>query len=61
MLEGKGSIYKHKKAHTMYIIIPSSVASDSEFPFKEGDKVTVQIVPSVGYESSLVVKKVTTI
>lgn len=32
-------IYKHTKGNTLYVSIPARMAQDSQFPFKEGDKV----------------------
>jgi len=46
MLEGKSKLYQHPKAKTMYITIPSRVSTDSQFPFKAGDKVKIILVPS---------------
>ena len=41
-LQGKGSIYQHVKGK-MYVYIPSAVRDDSQFPFKPGEKVNVNI------------------
>ena len=41
-LQGKGTIYRHVKGK-MYVYIPASVRDDSQFPFKEGEKVMVSI------------------
>ena len=41
-LQGKGTIYRHVKGK-MYVYIPASVRDDSQFPFKEGEKVMVTI------------------
>lgn len=41
-LKGKGSIYQHVKGK-MYVYIPAVVRDDSAFPFKPGEKVTVNI------------------
>lgn len=41
-LQGKGTIYRHVKGK-MYVYIPAAVRDDSQFPFKEGEKVTVSI------------------
>ena len=40
---GKSKIYKHPRAATLYLAIPSDVVKDSTFPFKEGDIVNVWI------------------
>jgi len=36
---GRTKIYKHQTANTLYLTIPAGMASDSAFPFKEGQKV----------------------
>jgi hypothetical protein len=41
-LQGKGTIYRHVKGK-MYVYVPASVRDDSQFPFKEGEKVIVSI------------------
>ncbi|MBS3051959.1 MAG: hypothetical protein J4428_01130 [Candidatus Aenigmarchaeota archaeon] len=45
-LEGSSKIFKHTKAKTYYITIPASLADDSSFPFKAGDKVKIKIKDS---------------
>jgi len=42
VLQGKGTIYRHVKGK-MYVYIPANVRDDSQFPFKPGDKVVVNI------------------
>jgi len=42
MLEGKSKLYAHKKAKTLYLTIPATIARDSQFPLKAGDLVTVE-------------------
>jgi hypothetical protein len=39
LLKGKSKIFKHGKANTLYLVIPSKMATDSNCPFKVGDKV----------------------
>ena len=39
----KPSTSKGKKYDKLYVYIPSQVAKDTNFPFKEGDKVVVEI------------------
>ena len=41
-LQGKGTIYQHVKGK-MYVYIPAAVRDDSQFPFKPGEKVNVNI------------------
>ena len=45
VLVGEAKIYKHPKAHTLYLTIPSNVAQDSAFIFKKGDHVTIKYDP----------------
>lgn len=42
-LEGEGRIFSSGEAATLYVSISSAVATDSTFPFEEGETVTVNI------------------
>lgn len=42
-LKGTSKIYKHPKADTLYITIPAKIAKDSQFPFKNGEIISVEI------------------
>lgn len=42
-LMGNSKVYKHPKANTLYISIPANMASDSAFPFKEGDTINLSV------------------
>ena len=42
-LEAKTTLIPHKKAKTLYLTIPASIADDSAFPFKSRDKVKITI------------------
>ena len=53
MNSGKSKLYKHLKAATLYLAIPSDVVKDSTFPFREGDEVTVMI--SDEYDNCLLI------
>lgn len=44
MIEGTSTIVKHASGKTLYITIPSKVATDSRFPFREGMKIRIRIV-----------------
>ena len=57
MLSGKSKIYKHLKADTLYLTIPSKMAMDSKFPFKAGDEVFLELVEPVDGEVKLLVRK----
>ncbi|MCJ7635007.1 hypothetical protein MUP77_21780 [Candidatus Bathyarchaeota archaeon] len=43
MKDGTSKLYKHPKASTLYLTIPSDVVKDSTFPFKQGDIVNIWI------------------
>ena len=45
ILVGEATVYKHGKAKTLYLSIPSKVAQDSAFTIKDGDKVVVRFDP----------------
>lgn len=45
VLIGEAKIYKHPKADTLYLSIPSKVVQDSTFIFKKGDKVKIRYDP----------------
>lgn len=42
LLIGQAKVFKHGKAKTLYVSIPSKVAQDSAFTIKEGDMVDVE-------------------
>ena len=41
--EGKGRVVSQGRSKTRYLTIPSAVATDSNFPFEDGEEVTVRI------------------
>ena len=43
VLTGKGKVTGHPKARSLYILIPSKIATDSQCPFKRGDYVSIKI------------------
>lgn len=51
-IEAKTTLIPHKKAKTLYLTIPASIADDSAFPFKPGDKVNIIIK-----EKKLIIEK----
>jgi hypothetical protein len=51
-LEARTILIPHKKAKTLYLTIPASVAGDSVFPFKPGEEVKIIIK-----ERKLVIEK----
>jgi len=44
MLTGKSKVVKHSLANTFYLIIPASMSTDSQFPFKDGDRVELKVI-----------------
>jgi hypothetical protein len=58
MKSGTTKLYKHPKASTLYLTIPSDVVKDSTFPFKAGDTVDVWISTDHD-DQALVITKVT--
>ena len=42
LLVGEAKVFKHGKAKTLYLSIPSKVAQDSAFTIKEGDTVDIK-------------------
>ena len=54
-LRAESKLYKHPGAKTLYLTIPSKLASDSQFPFKPGDVVSVNYYPH--FEMIIIRKK----
>jgi hypothetical protein len=54
MLEALSKLYKHPKAATLYLTIPSRIAMDSTFVFKEGNQVSMKYDPET---KTLIVSK----
>jgi hypothetical protein len=45
VLAGEAKLYKHPKADTFYVAIPSHLVQDSTFVFKEGQRVSIKYDP----------------
>jgi len=45
VLEAEIKIVQSKNAHTQYLVIPSVMVQDSNYPFKAGDTVKITIDP----------------
>jgi len=54
MLEGESTLYKHPRATTLYLTIPSDIVKDSAFDWKKGGKVSLVYNPKT---KELTVKK----
>jgi hypothetical protein len=42
---GEAKVYKHPKADTLYVTIPSKMVQDSTFIIKKGDRVKIRWDP----------------
>lgn len=45
VLVGETKLYKHPRADTLYLAIPSKVVQDSTFIFKKGERVKIRYDP----------------
>jgi len=45
VLEDETKIVQSKNAHTQYLVIPSALVQDSQYPFKNGDTVKITVDP----------------
>jgi len=45
VLAGEAKLYKHPKADTLYVAIPSRLVQDSTFVFREGERVSIRYDP----------------
>jgi hypothetical protein len=45
VLAGEAKLYKHPKADTLYVAIPSRLVQDSTFVFKKGERVSIKYDP----------------
>lgn len=45
VLTGETKLYKHPKADTLYLAIPSRLVQDSTFVFKKGERVSIRYNP----------------
>jgi len=43
VLEEETKLVKSPNAYTQYLIIPSAVVRDSQYPFKDGGKVKIRV------------------
>ncbi len=48
LLTGQSKVFKHGKAKTLYLSIPSKMAEDSAFTIKEGDIVEIEFDKTLG-------------
>lgn len=52
-LRSRVKIKQSKNAHTQYLIIPSAIVQDSQYPFKKEEEVEITVDP---YEKRIIVK-----
>ena len=45
VLRKKIKIHQSKNAKTQYIVIPSSIVNDSQYPFKNDEEVEIEVKP----------------
>lgn len=45
VLEKDTKIFQSKNANTQYIMISADIVTDSQYPFKEGDRVRITVDP----------------
>jgi hypothetical protein len=45
VLTGEAKLYKHPKADTFYVAIPSRLVQDSTFAYKVGERVSIRYDP----------------
>jgi hypothetical protein len=48
LLTGQSKVFKHGKAKTLYLSIPSKMAEDSAFTIREGDIVEIEFNKKLG-------------
>jgi len=53
--EGEGRVVSQGRSKTRYITVPSTVATDSNFPFNDGEVVKITINPE---KSRVIISKV---
>jgi len=53
-LQGRVKIKQSKNAHTQYLVIPSAIVRDSQYPFKKDEEVEILVVPN---ERRIIVKQ----
>jgi len=43
VLEADSKVYSRGDAKTLHVVVPADVVVDSQFPFKDGDRVHVKV------------------
>lgn len=55
MLEKETKIFQSRNARTQYIMISADIVNDSQYPFKEGERVRITVDP---YRRMLIIRSV---
>lgn len=53
-IQSRVRIKQSKNAHTQYLIIPSAIVQDSQYPFKKDEEVEIVVEPN---ERRIIVKQ----
>ena len=43
MLKATAKLFKHPKANTCYLVLPSALVTDSQFPFAQDERVSISV------------------
>ncbi|RLI44808.1 hypothetical protein DRO69_06530 [Candidatus Bathyarchaeota archaeon] len=55
VLEKETKIFQSRNARTQYIMISADIVNDSQYPFKEGEKVRITVDP---YRRMMIIRSV---
>lgn len=55
VLEKETKIFQSRNARTQYIMISADIVSDSQYPFKEGERVRITVDP---YRKMMIIRSV---
>ncbi|MEM2429218.1 MAG: hypothetical protein QW779_01605 [Nitrososphaerales archaeon] len=54
-MEAETKIVQSKNARTQYIVIPADIVSDSQYPFKAGERIRITIDP---YRKLMIIRSI---
>lgn len=55
VLEEETKIVQSRNAHTQYLVIPAAMVRDSQYPFREGERVRITVDP---YRRMMIIRSV---
>ncbi|MEM3827956.1 MAG: hypothetical protein QXP36_01895 [Conexivisphaerales archaeon] len=55
VLEEETKIVQSRNARTQYIVIPADIVSDSQYPFKAGERIRITIDP---YRKMMIIRSI---